>query len=873
MAALTLLVVLALLAAPLYALLSSSNGESGLIAGDLPLQVGSGVAARGAAVGGEFVPDEVLVKFVRGAGKNAIDGLRVGQGAEELYASPFSSVRRWRIPSSKSVEDWVDFFNKNPLVEYAEPNYYCYAFVYPNDPYYDYQWNFDDDHTFNPGGAPKNPYGGANGGGIAMEDAWLISNGSSDVVIAVVDTGVAYENYAIPSYEKNPYNPYLKSNVNTYQQAPDLAGTSFWVNQDEVPGNGLDDDANGFVDDVNGWDFINDDAHPNDNNFHGTHVAGTVAQTTDNGLGVAGIAFHTTVMPVKVLDYKGDGTDLSVAEGIYYAVDNGADVISLSLGGPDPSSTLEDAVEYAYDHGVVVIAASGNDGVGSVRYPAAYDSYVIAVGATRYDETRPSYSNYGSSLDVVAPGGDLSVNQNGDGYFDGVLQMTFKPYQGVNSKADPTSWGYYFLDGTSMATPHVSGVATLLLAQSANLTPDQVRYALESTAEDKGDPGRDDVYGWGLVDAKAALLSLGESVHIMLTVDPLQSVYAEGQPLALKVTVFDGLLPLDSTLTLTVTGPSSYYLYDFQAIEVEANEVKDYSFSWVVPDAAGRYVVEVGLVPAQLTAYDVAWLEVGTSTAYFAVSDFAESSERWADAADQIYSSDFQSIYDYFQAAVSVQYSVVGETLTGTLRAENLKPNFAYQLKLVGSPGVDGNERIGLAGRWWEQVWTGSAWSGGSNLNSKGDGSSPNPNDDKYFLRRDILDFSSDTGYHYKYTGYLLFAYFITDGNGDATVTFETGDSCHVLWRTDVRTRTANDGPLVSATFDADGTEPAYDSDYPIQTVSIFGEWERLPMGEVDLAVGDYDCQMVLTEESFHGSGLYGYWATVMDANVSFTIG
>jgi hypothetical protein len=246
---------------------------------------------------------------------------------------------------------------------------------------------------------------------------------------------------------------------------------------------------------------------------------------------------------------------------------------------------------------------------------------------------------------------------------------------------------------------------------------------------------------------------------------------------------------------------------------------------------------------------------------------------RWMDVADQVYSADFRDSYDYDQATVGVSYNTVGESLMGELVAQNLKPNFAYQLKVSGTPSVEGNELIGLAGRWWEQVWMGSSWSGGANLNDKGDGSSPNPNDLIYFERRDIEDEGSDTGYHYKYTGYLVFAYFVTDSEGDAAFTFETGSSYHVLWKTSQRTRAENDGPLETVTFDPNVSEPAYDVDYGSQTVSIFGEWERLSIGGVDLAPGNYICKMVLTEESFHGTGvLSGTWAAAMTGEVSFTI-
>jgi len=246
---------------------------------------------------------------------------------------------------------------------------------------------------------------------------------------------------------------------------------------------------------------------------------------------------------------------------------------------------------------------------------------------------------------------------------------------------------------------------------------------------------------------------------------------------------------------------------------------------------------------------------------------------RWMDVANQTYSSDYMNNYNYTQATVTVIYNEVGNTLTGTLAASNLKPNFAYQLKIVGTPGTDDNERIGLAGRWWQEIWNGTAWTDGWNLNSKGDGTSPNPNDITYFERRFIPDSSSPTGYHYRYTGYLVLDYFITDSDGNARINFETGNCYHVLWQTTQRAHTADDGPLKTVTFDPDPAEYAYDFDYSNSTITIFGEWERLPMGEVHLPAGLYNCQIVLTEESFHGDGpLEGNWACAMNADVSFTI-
>jgi hypothetical protein len=248
---------------------------------------------------------------------------------------------------------------------------------------------------------------------------------------------------------------------------------------------------------------------------------------------------------------------------------------------------------------------------------------------------------------------------------------------------------------------------------------------------------------------------------------------------------------------------------------------------------------------------------------------------RWLDVADQAYRIGYRSSYNYSQAAVQVAYCRAGKEFQGILIARNLKPNFAYQLKLVGTPGTSDNERIGLAGRWWQEEWNGSSWSNGQNLNDKGNGSSPNPNDQTYFNRRFIQDNSSPTGYHYRYTGYLVFDYFITDDNGTATLQFETGNCYHVMWKTSQRSNATNDGPVKTATFDPNPLEPAYDTDYPGNTVSIFGEWERLPTGGVHLQSGEYTCQIVLTEESFHGSGgsLAGNWAAAVNASIIFTIG
>ena len=373
-----------------------------------------------------------------------IDGQKATFATDHILVKIRGEKNFHKIPvvNISDINATLKEYRANPDVLYAEPDYEAKALYVPNDTYYSpYQWNFDN----------------STNGGIHMENAWDIATGTG-ATVAVVDTGVAYENYR------------------TFAKAPDLNASSF----------------------VPGFDFINNDNHPNDDEGHGTHVAGTIAGSTGNNSGVAGIAFGARVMPVKVLDRNGSGPYSAVANGIRFAADNGAKVINLSLGGPSPSATLEDALAYAYSKGVTIVAAAGNDSTNVLSYPAAYNNYVIAVGATRFDRTKSSYSNYGPGIDIVAPGGDTSVDQNGDGYGDGILQQTFG--------STPTNFGYYFYQGTSMATPHVAGVATLILSKNPNSSPSDVRAIIEGSADDLGASGYDQTYGYGLLDAAQALL-------------------------------------------------------------------------------------------------------------------------------------------------------------------------------------------------------------------------------------------------------------------------------------------------------------------------------------------------------------------------------
>jgi serine protease len=293
---------------------------------------------------------------------------------------------------------------------------------------------------------------------IHAAEAWKRAQGEG-VTVAVIDTGVA--------------------------RVPDLAATEL----------------------VEGYNFVDDNKDAADDHGHGTHVAGTIAQSTHNGVGVAGVAWKSKIMPIKVLSARGSGSVAGIAEGIRFAADHGAKVINMSLGGPLASSVLRNAVDYAHSKGVVVVCAAGNDGRGRVSFPAAY-AHSIAVAATQFDGTTTFYSNWGKEIDVAAPGGNTRVDQNGDGLPDGVLQNTVVP--GQTDRND-----YLWFMGTSMASPHVAGVAALVV--SAGVTdPDAVEKVLKETARPPAQKSGDSAhrYGAGLIDAQAAVAAATRDVNV-----------------------------------------------------------------------------------------------------------------------------------------------------------------------------------------------------------------------------------------------------------------------------------------------------------------------------------------------------------------------
>ena len=293
---------------------------------------------------------------------------------------------------------------------------------------------------------------------IGMPEAWPLATGA-EVIVAVLDTGVS--------------------------EGPD-----------------------GFTRLLSGVDFVEDDDDASDVDGHGTHVAGTVAQATDNGFGAAGVAIDASILPVRVLGDTGSGSMLDVADGILWAVDEGADVVNLSLGSGGATRAVQSAVTYAERRGVVVVGASGNDGRQRVEYPAAYRT-VLAVGAVDARGRVSGYSNGGEALSLVAPGGSVNMDANRDGYVDGVLQEAFERGR----------FAFRYYEGTSMATPHVAG-AVALLVELVGRDPELVRDLLQSTARDGGSAGRDDDYGWGRLDVAAAVEQARELVGPVRDDDP-----------------------------------------------------------------------------------------------------------------------------------------------------------------------------------------------------------------------------------------------------------------------------------------------------------------------------------------------------------------
>jgi serine protease len=434
------------------------------------IAIGAAIAAASpAAAAPGFAPGHVVVRYAPDATRAERAAVQRATGTRFDQDLP-GGARTLTVKPGTTVRETLVKLRRHGAVHYAVPDYEVRksAFI-PNDPgrgdepggWRKLQWNFD---------GPA---------GVNATEAWDFARaagapGGRGVVVAVVDSGVAYERHG------------------RFRRAPDLYAGRF----------------------VKPYDFVDNDRHPNDEESHGTHVAGTIAQKTNNGLGVTGLAYGVTIMPLRVLNAEGGGRASYIARAIRYAARNGADVINMSVefdllqkasGIPEVIA----AIRYAHKKGVVMVAASGNDFVNRITYPAR-DERVIAVGATTDNLCKADYSNTGKELDLVAPGGgdDAPLNDNPADSEScdpaargrGIVQQTFtSSFQRFGLVSDA---------GTSFASPHVSAVAALIIATrrlGENPTPEQVEQRMKDTARDLGPVGADTRYGAGLVDAAAAL--------------------------------------------------------------------------------------------------------------------------------------------------------------------------------------------------------------------------------------------------------------------------------------------------------------------------------------------------------------------------------
>jgi serine protease len=427
------------------------------------------------------VPDELLVKFKDGVSPGkAMNDLR-DKGASLKKTLTPDGLTQVQLPPGMSVSDALDSLGTLPDVEYAAPNAYGAGFSTPNDPLFqvfDLTWNLRD---------------------VGATGAWDVVTGNPSIVLASIDTGVAYEDHDIPDYERANVNP----RTTMYRQSPELPGPF-----------------------RPGYDFVNNDDHPNDDDGHGTFTTTIAAGLANNHIGSAGIAFGVTILPIKVLRFDNGGEMSAIVQGIRFAADQGADVANMSLGFPpvdqliqngltkkflkDFFRPLKDAVQYAQSRGVILVAAAGNFTFPQLSLPAGYPG-VISVAATGVDDFIASYSSGGPGLSFSAPGGDF-LDVNNDHIQDGIALFGFKRFRESelnNNLAKPDSFNV-FIDnfGTSFAAPHVTGAVALLMSQGIR-SQGQIEEILRATAVNPfgrtDNNGADLTYGAGVIQIDKAV--------------------------------------------------------------------------------------------------------------------------------------------------------------------------------------------------------------------------------------------------------------------------------------------------------------------------------------------------------------------------------
>ena len=421
----------------------------------------------------DFVPGELLIGLKDGVkltfdtnrvvrtGIKSIDELNNEYGVQTLVPlgqnrNDKSQLFVYKVHFSDDIDVYsmAEEYENNPHILFAEPNGFYEEAVIPDDPYFDELWGLH--NTGQTGGTPD--------ADIDAIETWDIHTGDEDTIIAIIDSGIDY------------YHEDLSEKI-WINHGEDINGNGIVDDEDF---NGIDDDQNGFIDDLRGWDFVYNDNNPNDIRTHGTHCSGTAAALSDNGIGISGVCWNSVIMAVKVLNDDGQGYWTDIADGIVYAADMGADVISMSIQGQSYSDYLALAVDYALSKDVVLVACAGNWNSQIISYPAGYDG-VLSVAATDHNDKKASFSNFGEWIYVSGPGVDILSTEPSDSY------------------------GYK--SGTSMATPHVAGLAALIRSYVPSFTYHEVLQRIIEYTDNIDDvnPGYEGLLGSGRINAYEAL--------------------------------------------------------------------------------------------------------------------------------------------------------------------------------------------------------------------------------------------------------------------------------------------------------------------------------------------------------------------------------
>lgn len=496
-------------------------------------------------IAAKYQPQELLVKFKPGIGKNKIDSIAKGHGAIKIksfkplrgkHGLPIERWRQIKVGKKTDIKKTLAHLSRHPSVEAVELNFVHTPHLLPDDPSFSEQWGLDND------GLPF----GQDDADIDAPEAWELTTGSREVIIAVIDSGIDYNH-------------------------PDLAA-NIWQNQDEIAGNGIDDDDNGYIDDIRGYNFAADNADVFDYETHGTHVAGIIGASSNNSVGVSGVSWNVQLMPLRFFGGPESGSNAAAVNAILYAIDNGARVINASWGGSTYSQILADAIAAANDEGVLFVASAGNDEVDNDvyrSYPASYElPNIISVAASTYYDSPANFTNYGRySVDLMAPG-----------------------YQIISTTVTNS---YQTFSGTSMAAPHVTGVAALLLSQDPMRNAARLKDAILNTVDPSHPNFRYLSLSGGRLNAFNALSCLPSALALQFQ-SPVPSFTnafpAEGLSIQTRVSSCDISIN-DALVTVSFdNGEADLALFDDGQHNDGAAGDGVYANTWL-PQAAGKVVM------------------------------------------------------------------------------------------------------------------------------------------------------------------------------------------------------------------------------------------------------------------------------------------